>query len=302
MSRIARLLVVVVTVLALAGVGALGTLVVLRARDDATARVEVNVRDRARVVAQVVHDGIRDDVNAVIATTTRPVFHLAVENRNYVQTHGYLSELLGTHPRLVTAAVYDRAGRLVVRIPYEPSIAGKQFSQQEYFSKARNSGFVHISSLFSQLGKPKVAVIAYSIRIFHGGGVSGVLAATTPTTAFDGLVAQYTPAGATVRVYNAAGERVSPSSEASGKTYTTDPVAGPALKGGSDVRRTGGAIVAAAPVADYGWAVVVSQPAKQADAGARKLTIRLSVLAGGAFVLALIAAVAAWSRRAPAEA
>lgn len=300
LSRIARALVALVVVMAVAGVGALGTLMVLRARDDATGRANAAVRDRARVVAQLVHDALKDDVSAVIATTSRPVFHLAVVNKNYVQTHGYLSELLATHPRLATVAVYDGGGRLVTRIPSDPGIAGKQFSQQEYFRAARGSGFAHISSLFSQLGAPRVPVIAYSIRVFHHGGIFGVLAATTPITAFDSLVSPYAPAGWTVRVYNQAGERVSPSTEASGRTYTTDPVVGPALKGGSDLQRTGGSIVAAAPVTDYGWAVVVSQPAKAADAGVRKLTERLAILAGGAFLLALIAAALAWSRRTPA--
>ena len=301
MSRITRAFVALVVILAVAGVGALGTLVVLRARDDATARADAAVRDRARVVAQLVHDAIKDDVSAVIATTARPVFHLAVVNKNYVLTHGYLSELLGTQPRLGAVAVYDGGGRLVVRIPNEPSIAGRLFSQQEYFRAARYSGFSHISSLFSQLGKPRVPVIAYSIRIFHHGGVYGVLAATTPITQFDALVAPYTPAGWTVRVYNKTGERVSPSKEASGKTYTSDPIVGPALKGGSGLHRTGGSIVAAAPVADYGWAVSVSQPAKEANASLRRLTERLALFAGGAFLLALIAATLAWSRRTPAE-
>ena len=296
------MLLTLVTIVAVSGVGALGTLLVARARDDAVTRANANVRDRARAIAQVVHDAIHDDVNAVIGTTSRPVFHLAVVNKNYVQTHGYLSELLATHPRLATAALYDGAGRLVTRIPGEQSITGKLFSQQEYFKAARNSGVPHISSLFSQLGQPKVPVIAYSIRIFHHGGIYGVLAATTPITSYDTLVAPYAGIGMTVRIYNATGELVSPSKEASGKTYTGDPVVGPALKGGSSLRRTEGAIVAAEPIADYGWGVVTSQSSKQGDGDARKLTARLAVLAGGAFLLALIATVVAWTRRGPAEA
>jgi hypothetical protein len=300
LSRITRAVVALATIFSVAGVGALGTLLVQRSRNDVVRHANTAVRDRARVVAQLVHDAVKDDVNAVIETTRRPVFHLAVVNKNYVQTHGYLSELLGTQPRLVTVAVYDGGGRLQTRIPSEPSIAGKLFSQQEYFRAARNSGLAHVSSLFSQLGKPRVPVIAYSMRIFHHGGIYGVLAATTPITAFDALVAPYTPTGWTVRIYNQAGERVSPSTEASGKTYTTDPIVGPALKGGSNIQRTGGSVVAAQPVADYGWAVAVSEPVKQADADLRKVTERNSVLAGGTFLLALIAAALAWSRRAPA--
>jgi len=298
MSRMTRTLIALVVVAAVAGVGALGTFAVLRTRSDARARANAAVRDRARVVAQVVHDAIKDDVGAVIGTSTRPVFHLAVVNKRYVQTHGYLSELLATHPRLATVAVYDGGGRLVVRIPFEPSIAGKLFSQQEYFRVPRNSGLSHISSLFSQLGKPRVAVIAYSIRVFHHGGIYGVVAATTPITAYDTLVAPYTPAGWTVRIYDKKGELVSPSSQASGKTFTTDPLVGAALKGGSALQRIGGSVVAASSINDYGWAVSVSQPTKQADAGLRKPTERASILAGGAFLLALIGASLAWGTRA----
>jgi hypothetical protein len=109
------------------------------------------------------------------------------------------------------------------------------------------------------------------------------------------------PAGSIVRIYNASGERISPSAEASGKTYTTDPTVAPALAGRSRVHRSGNSIVASEPVADFGWAVVVSQQAALGDKRVQDLTVRLSWLAGGATLLALIAAVAAWRRRAPHE-
>jgi hypothetical protein len=299
MPRIRRALVALVVILAVAGVAGLGTLGVLRAREDARARADAAIRDRVRVAARVVHDAITDDLNAVAATITRPLFRSAVISKRYSGTHAYLSELIATHPHLVAVTVFDRTGILVARIPFDPAIGGKRFSQQEYFVKAKNNAF-HISGLITQLGKPKVPVIPYSVRIFFGGGVVGVLSATTPITAFDSLVSPFTPAGATIRVYNQIGERVSPSTEASGKTYTGDTIVGPALKGGSDVRRTAGSVVASAPIADYGWAVVVSQPIRRADAGLSKLTERYVLLAGGAFLLALIAAALAWSRRAAA--
>ena len=301
LSRITRAIVALVTILAVAGVGALGTLLVLRARDDAMKRAGTSVRERAQVVAQVVHDAIRDDLNAVRSTTTRPFFRAALVSKTFAQTHAYLSELIATHTRMVTVAVYDRTGHLVARIPLDPAIEGKRFSQQEYFVKARDLGY-HVSSLFSQLGNPKAPVIAYSGRVFFGGASIGVLAATTPLTAFDSLVAPYSPSGWAIRVYDQLGQIVSPSSEASGRTFTGDAVVGPAFKGSSTLKRTGRSLVAAAPIADFGWAVAVSQPAKQADENTRTLTIRLSIFAGGAFLLALIAAALAWFRRAPATA
>ncbi len=301
MSRITRLSVALVTILAVAGVGALGMLLVVRARDDTTARAKERVRDRARVVSQVVRDAVREDLGTVAGTARRTAFYLGIVNKLVPQTNAYLSELLATHPRLVTAAVYDGAGRLVARIPRDASVVGKQFSQQEYFRAARTSSPAHISSLITQLGAPKVAVIPYSIRINYRSRFVAVLAATTPITGFDELLVPYTPLGWTVRVYDQAGERISPSAEASGKEYTTDPWVGPALKGGSSVQRVDGTISAAEPVADYGWAVVVSQPAKEANADLRKVTTGRGILAGGAFLLALIAAAIAWSRRAPAE-
>jgi hypothetical protein len=186
-----------------------------------------------------------------------------------------------------------------VRIPGDPSITGRRFGQQEYFKAARNVDVAHISTLFVQLGKPKVPVIAYSLSVHHPGGYYGVLVATTPIREFDSLVAPYAPEGSTVRIYNATGERISPSSQASGKTYTTDPVVGSALAGRSSIHRTGGSIVAAEPVADFEWAIVISQPARQGDKNLHDLTVRLSLLAGGATLLALIAVTAAWRRKSP---
>jgi hypothetical protein len=57
--------------------------------------------------------------------------------------------------------------------------------------------------------------------------------------------------------------------------------------------------VSAAPVADLGWAVVISQPTRAGDKSVHDLTVRLSYLAGGATLLALIAAAAAWRRKSP---
>ena len=301
MSRFIRLLAALVMVLALAGVAGLGALGVMRARDDAIAREKAAARDQARAIAQVVHDSIQTDRAAVIETTRLPVLHLAVVNKNYAVTKAYLAALIVTHQRFASVGIYDGGGRLVVRIPGDPTIAGQRFGQQEYFKAARNEGVAHISNLFVQLGKPKVAVIAYSIRIFHHGGIYGVLVATTPITAFDAMVAPYAPAGSIVRVYNAAAERISPSTEASGKTYTTDPVVSSVLAGRPEIRRAGSSIIAAEPVADFGWGIVLSQQAQPGDARVQALTVRLSWLAGGATLLALIAAALAWRRHTPHE-
>jgi hypothetical protein len=299
LSRIARAFGALLTILALAGVAALGTLGVMRARDDAIARSNAAARDRARTIAQLIHDEITSDLDAVVATTTRPLVSLNVAQKKYVPVIPYLSELIATHQRLVSVGIYDAGGTLAVRIPGDASIAGRRFGQQEYFKTARNDPLPHISNLFVQLGKPKVPVIAYSLRLYRFGGVQGVLVGTTPITAFDTMVAPYASAGSIVRIYNASGERISPSSEASGKTYTTDPVVGPTLSGRSSVRRGGGSIIAAAPVADFGWAVVVSQQSQAGDKRVQDLTVRLSLLAGGATLLALIATAAAWRRKSP---
>lgn len=297
MARIVRALMAMIMVLALAGVAGLGTIAVMRARSDAQSRVATAATDRARAIAQVVHDAVQDEIGALIATTKQRVLYLAVPHKDYRGAEPYLSELIRSHPRIASVGIYNGAGQLVVRIPGDPSIAGRRFGQQEYFKAARNVGAAHISKLFVQLGKPKVPVIAYSLSVHHPGAYYGVLVATTPIREFDALVAPYAPAGSTVRIYNAAGERISPSSEASGKTYTTDAVVGPALAGRSSIRRTGGSIVAAEPVADFGWAIVVSQPARRGDKAVHDLTVRLSLLAGGATLLALIAAAAAWRRK-----
>jgi hypothetical protein len=197
-------------------------------------------------------------------------------------------------------AVYDAQGRLAARIPYDRSIAGRRFGQQSYFSKARAQGFLYASDLFVQLGRPNSPVIAYSIRIFHGNSVHGVLVATIPISTFDTIVQPLVPPGWVARLYNTSGERVSPSSEASGKSYSTDAIVGPALSGRSSVHRvggSGGSIVAAEPISDIGWAVVISQPTRLTAKETRDLTERLSLLAGGSLVLAMVAAAIGWLRR-----
>jgi hypothetical protein len=296
-----RAIAAVVTMLAVAGVAGLGTLVVLRARNDAIARANTEVRDRARLAAQTMLDTLNSDLGSLLATSRRPQVNHAIVFSQYGGVDPYFSELLAANPRFVTASVYDKNGRLVLRLPRDPSIAGRLFRQQEYFSVARSTGLPHVSGMFVQLGPPKVPVIAYSIRVFHHGGTYGVIVGTTPITAFDTLLAPLTPAGWTIRVYNEPGQEVSPSSEATGKIYTTDPVVGPALKGTAGFHRNKADVVAAEPVTGYGWAVVVTEPVKQADAGGRRLTRRLSWLAGGATALALVAAAAGFrARRVPA--
>ena len=299
MSRIVRVLGALVTLLALAGVAALGTLGVMRARDDAFARQNADARDRARVVASVVHDALQGNAAAVADTARRDPLQRAVAASDWAKAGPFIFELVTARPGFTTVAIYDRFGRLALRIPFDGTVAHRRFGQQEYFSQAVNAQTPHISNLFVQLGTPKVAVVAYSMRIRLRASTYGVLVGTTPITEFDTLVALYAPAGSIVRLYNASGERISPSSEASGKSYTTDPVVGPALVGRSTFHRASGSIVAAEPVADVGWAVVVSQPARLGNKSVHDLTIRLSLLAGGATLLALIATTAAWRRKSP---
>jgi hypothetical protein len=301
LSRIVRMLGALVTALAVAGVAALGTLSVMRARDDAFARQNADARDRARIVASVVHDAVQGNEAAVVDTAGREPFERAVARSDWAKAGPFILELVTAHRGFAAIAVYDRLGRLALRLPFDGSVAHRRFGQQEYFSQARNAPAPHISNLFVQLGIPKVAVIAYSMRIRLRASTYGVLVGTTPITEFDTMVVPYTPAGSIVRIYNGGGERISPSSEASGKSYTTDPVVGPALVGRSSFHRSSGSIVAAEPVPDFGWAVVVSQPARVGDKSVHDLTVRLSLLAGGATLLALIAVAAAWRRKSPHE-
>jgi hypothetical protein len=299
LSRIVRFLAGLLTLLALAGVAGLGALGVMRARDDAFAREIAEVRARAHTVASVVHDAVQGNETAIAGTASREPFQRSVAASDWGKAGPFVLELITARPGFSTVAIYDRFGRLAVRIPFDRSVANRRFGQQEYFSQARNAATPHISNLFVQLGLPKVAVVAYSMRIRLRASTYGVLVGTTPITEFDTLIAPYASSDSTVRIYDAGGERVSPSSEASGKTYTTDAVVGPTLAGRSIVRRSNGSIVAAEPVADYGWAVVVSQQARRGDKTVHDLTVRLSLLAGGATFLALIAAATAWRRKSP---
>ena len=299
LSRIARVVTALVLLVIVAGVAGLGAVGVLYARDDVRRHQSDAVRERAAVIASVVKDGLAGDVTALAATAGRRPFHLAVVSRQYPLTGPYLSELITLHPRFTAVAIYDGIGRLVVRIPYDPGVAGRRFGRQEYFAAAKSQGFAHISRLFVQLGRPKVPVIAFSIRIFHRSSVHGVLVATVPITSFDSLTASYIPAGWTARVYDAGGELVSPSNEASGRSYTSDPIVGPALQGRSVHRQVAGSLVAATPVDPYGWAVRVSEPKGPADAHLKTVTKRLSWYAGGATALALLGAIIAFVRRRP---
>jgi hypothetical protein len=295
LSRIVRALMAMIVVLALAGVAGAGTMTVMRARNDAQSRVTAAARERARNIATVVRDAVQADLTAVVDSTRVQSVSLAVARHQYPAATPFLIELALTHPRFVSAGIYTTHGVLVARVPSDLTVMGRRFGQQEYFTKA-SAGSASISSLFVQLGKPRVAVIAYSVGFRHRGTVRAVLVATSPISALDSLVAPYVPPGAVARIYNETGERISPSSEASGKTYSTDPTIASALAGRSSIHRAGGQLTVAQPVADLGWAVVVSEPARSADRAVHKLTVRLSWLTGGATFLALLAAVAASAR------
>jgi hypothetical protein len=301
LSRIARALTAFLLLIIVAGVAGAGTLGVLYAREDIRRHQSDAVVDRAATIASIVGDALGNDVNAVRGTSAHPGFHTAVVLRRYGDTSPYLLELASSDPRFAAIAVYDAFGRLAVRLPFDRSIAGRRFGRQEYFSKAKPQGVPHISRLFVQLGQPKVPVIAFSIRIARRSSVHGVLVATVPISQYDALIAPYIPEGWTGRIYDSGGDLVSPAKEASGRSFTNDPIVGPALQGRLVNRRVGGSLIAAAPVQSYGWAVVVSQPRATINAHLRDETVRLSWYAGAATFLAIAGVILASVRRRPPQ-
>ena len=285
-----------VALLCVAGVGVLGATTVTRARAIETRHATDAVRDRALAVAGLAHAAMLDDLEAVAQTAPRMAQYLATVNNKVAAVAPFFSTLIGTHHRIGAVAWYDRSGKLLFRVPNEPSIVGRRFGQQDYFSKARSDGKPHVSNLFVQLGRPKVAVIAYSQRIAYRGLIYGVLVGTTPIAEFDKIIAPYVPSGWTISLYNTSGERVSPSSGTTAKTYTSDPLVRAALSGSPTTVKAGGSISASEPVPEFGWAAVVSRPAKAVDKAVHQTVVRFSVLAGLITGLALLGAIAAGLR------
>jgi hypothetical protein len=295
--RLRRALAAAVTLLALAGVAAGGTMIVLQARSNVRDRAVADLHERARAAAAVVAEEVNSDIAKVSGVATQPRFALAVAGRRWPYAQTYAAEMLKSHPRLASARILDVSGFLRVRVPASPTAIGKRFSQQEYFKAARAASTVHISKIFVELGTPKGVVVAYSMAI-KVRAAHGVLVATMPISAFEELLAQYLPPGGEIRLYDAYGELIEPSSRASARSNASDPVVGATLTGRSSARLVGGRLFESAPVTGPSWAVVVSQPSAIIDHEAQHLAMRLSWIAGGIMLLAMIAAFAAWRRQA----
>lgn len=289
MKNSARFVVLAVVVMFLAAAGGICAWIVIQAQTQAQDAVLLRLQQQAKNIAASVGNEVQEDVAAVTATADFPGMKLSIINKRYSGTTPFLSTLIKLHPRIASVGVYDSLGRLSARLPSDATISGRRFSQQEYFSTARNSNEPHISSLFIQIGKPKGTVIAYSYRI-RCRVVCGVLVGTTPITTFDAMVTPYASSEVAVRVYDSKGELISPTAEASGRSYASDRLVGPALKGRSVALKSGHAASASAPVRDIGWAVVVSQPTATAFKNADRLRLQLASAGAAVFLLAIVSA------------
>lgn len=304
-GKIFRTLTVVVLV---AVVGLAGTYAVWSARDTARTQAEEALLLRARTIASAVSTAVSEDVQAVVVTGGRgkvaSAVLLANRQRSLRLIAGYfqpaapfISHLMATHPRIDAVSIYDRSGRLVARAPADGSVIGRRFAQQEYFKNAINHTEPQISKLFVQLGVPKGPVEAYSARILLQKYAWGVIIATTPLSTFDTLATANAEPGETVRIYNATGEVVSPSSEASGRSYLSDAAIGPLLRGRAVVKRAGSMVVASAPAPAIGWTATVSEPMSHVYDKAGDETVRLSWLMGAITFAALgLSVFALWRR------
>jgi len=227
------------------------------------------------------------DLSVSLATRVR--FRELVEAGKWEEAIVILRGVPGDFPFVERLFLTDVGGTLMADVPPAPEVRGRNFSHREWYKGVRSlAGAPYVSPIYKRAAPPQVNVFAVAVPVARAdGSAAGILVLQVRAVSFLEWVSgiDVGPGGA-VYVTDSAGQIAFHSKRFAEIGQRHSPV-GPigerlrrGLSGveiGPDPFDAEPSVLAYAPVARYGWGMVVQQPTRAAFAARDEQLRRLAI-------------------------
>lgn len=229
------------------------------------------------LVASVLTEKLDRLVDVGVSLSTRVRFGRLITERRWNEAIKIMTNVPTTHPYIERVFLTDPRGVLVADTPALPNVRGRDFSFRDWYHGATQFGTPYVSQAYKRTAAPRVNVVAVAIPIKNDSNdLNAILVLQVKLRAFlDWFNTSSSSSSSSVYIVDHHGhavlhEKVSSTgniinlSEVSAVQKVLRGARGIEIAPDADTRSP--KITAYAPVAPYGWGVVLEEPADAAFA------------------------------------
>jgi len=167
--------------LLLAPVVLFGTFALRASLTDLNARTDRERQDAAELAAGAIARGMASRAELLRQTAARDDVRDSVSRSDAIHLVEILSPILVGRPDVATAGALDAGGRVIARVPVDPSspaVTGQNLADRDYFGGALRSTGAFIGDVAAARTDPSNVLVPVSIAVRDGSAARGVLALT----------------------------------------------------------------------------------------------------------------------------
>ncbi|MEX2191382.1 MAG: ATP-binding protein [Bacteroidota bacterium] len=213
-----------------------------------------------------------------VSLSTRVMFRTQVREKRWEEAITVLRDVQKDFPFVERIFLADTLGTLMADYPALPDVKGENFAFRNWYKGVRRHWQPYLSEVYKRAASPTINVVTIScpIRVSPNGPVIGILVLQiTLETLLDWIKTVPVGTGSVLYVVDHKGNVAThPSLNLQGEipNIATRPIVQSALRGDQEVRilrdpeSRQSLLSACAPVAGYGWGVIVEEPEDSAFA------------------------------------
>ncbi len=285
---------IVALVLAVVVVGALGAWQVAAARDSQRNQILNGELTAARLAASTVESGMLSRLQLVSNLAQQNVEETIATTPDL---QSLADEVRALYPQFSTLSVDSANGLLLAVSPKSEATVGTRVSGKPAFAGAIKNGKPYISQVI-RLSEGGQLEIGLAAPYFSGKTLAGVIVCTIPVTDVGSIIGSTgLQGGGSIVVIDQSGRALTGPAVASGATYARTLAAAKTLHAADNTGTetlpgfSGNRLIAYAPVATLGWAIIVEQPISALNDPIGTLTVHLALIDALVVLIAVVAAV-----------
>ena len=285
---------VLITILPLASLAFFVRWTVLRAMNELVIRQGETI---ARISAGDIEEKIRSDIQTGTMFTTRFVLKKAIQDRDLREMTRHLKIFIENSPSIERVFIASPDGVLLTDYPSDPRVAGKNFSDRDWFRGAMKRRAPYVSDFYQRMAEPKRYLFSIAVPFKRDdGAILAILVLQPNENYLKDAIRPSEKGNRHIYVVDRHGAKVSDSEAATDNIVDLSrvPLVRKALKGESGSERMidihGNDPVSAAyhPVKEWGWGVVVERSLDEVYEPTRKVVLGFYIFTGIMLLLAVL--------------
>lgn len=253
----------------------------------------------AKISAGDIEEKIRSDIQTGTIFTTRFLLKKAIQDRDPRKMTRHLKVFIENSPSIERVFIASPDGVLLTDYPSDPRVAGKNFSDRDWFREAMKRRAPYVSNFYQRMAEPKRYLFSIAVPFKRDDGAILAFLVLQPNENYlNDAIRSSEKGNRHIYVVDRHGARVSDTEAATDNIVDLSrvPIVRNVLKGESgsgrmiDIHGKDPVSASYHPVKEWGWGVVVERSLDEVYEPVRKVALGLYIFTGIMLLLAVLMA------------